>query len=163
MTDEVTADELALEGARTLLETAPMARLAYAGIDGFPRVIPIGFFWNGRALVFATAVTSPKVRALSERPEVAVTIDVGATAADAESLLIRGSAQLETIDGIPEEYIAASAKTLSPDEVEAFRENVAQMYDRMLRIVVVPTWARYFDFGGGRLPAFLRHLAESKT
>ena len=68
MHDDEVADELAHDGARELLERAPMSRLAYNGSDGFPRVIPIGFFFNGEAVVLCTAVTSPKVRALAERP-----------------------------------------------------------------------------------------------
>ena len=34
-------------GARNLLESATLLRLAYQGSDSFPRVIPIGFYWNG--------------------------------------------------------------------------------------------------------------------
>ena len=44
-----------------------MARLAYIGKDGTPRVIPIGFFWTGDQVVISTATTSPKVTALSAR------------------------------------------------------------------------------------------------
>ena len=159
MRDDEVAAELAQPGARELLERAPMSRLAYNGSDGFPRVIPIGFFFDGEAVVVCTAVTSPKVRALAERPEVALTIDVGDTPADARSLLLRGTATLETVDGIPPEYLAASAKVLTEHELAEFERNVRCMYDRMVRISVVPAWARYFDFGAGRLPGFLRDLA----
>jgi hypothetical protein len=159
--DEITS-ELRQEGARRLLETAPMARVAYNGMDGLPRVIPIGFFWNGNAIVVCTAVTAPKVRALAERPEVAVTIDVGNTPADAQALIIRGTATLETVEGIPSEYIAGSSKVLSESEVAEFARQVQEMYDQMVRISIVPTWARYFDFGAGRMPAFLLDLANSR-
>ena len=37
------ADELGQPAARDLLDSAPLARLAYNGSDGLPRVIPIGF------------------------------------------------------------------------------------------------------------------------
>jgi nitroimidazol reductase NimA-like FMN-containing flavoprotein (pyridoxamine 5'-phosphate oxidase superfamily) len=159
--DEITS-ELRQEGARRLLETAPMARVAYNGMDGLPRVIPIGFFWNGNAIVVCTAVTAPKVRALAERPEVAVTIDVGNTPADAQALIIRGTATLETVEGIASEYIAGSSKVLSESEVAEFARQVQEMYDQMVRISIVPTWARYFDFGAGRMPAFLLDLANSR-
>jgi hypothetical protein len=160
--DGTGADELALDGARKLLESATLSRLAYTGTDGSPRVIPIGFWWTGSEVVFCTAVSSPKVRASAKRPEVAITIDIGNTPADAEALLVRGSARLETVDGIPEEYISASAKALSPDEVAVFRDNVTGMYDQMVRISVTPTWARYFDFGAGRLPGFLQDLVAGR-
>ena len=65
--------ELAQSDAKGLLESAPLARLAYNGSDGCPRVIPIGFFWNGDEVVVCTATTAPKVRALTARPDVALT------------------------------------------------------------------------------------------
>ncbi|WP_406258142.1 hypothetical protein OIA45_00180 [Streptomyces chartreusis] len=37
--------EQELADAHDLLNQAPMARLAYNGLDGLPRVIPIGIFW----------------------------------------------------------------------------------------------------------------------
>ena len=40
-------EELEHPGARNLLESATLLRLAYNGSDGFPRVIPIGFYWKG--------------------------------------------------------------------------------------------------------------------
>lgn len=61
--------------ALELLNRRPLAHLGYTGADGFPRVIPIGFWWNGENIIVSTAPTSPKVRALTERPQVALTID----------------------------------------------------------------------------------------
>ena len=34
-----------LADTNDLLNQAPTARLAYNGLDGLPRVIPIGIFW----------------------------------------------------------------------------------------------------------------------
>ena len=72
-------EELEHPGARNLLDSATLLRLAYNGSDGFPRVIPIGFYWNGSQIVVCTAATAPKVKALSSRPNVAMTIDLGGT------------------------------------------------------------------------------------
>jgi hypothetical protein len=155
-----TADELNQDGARDLLENATLLRLAYNGDDGLPRVIPIGFHWDGKAITMCTAVTSPKARALQFRPEVALTIDTGATPADARSLLVRGIADVNVVDGIPAEYLAASRKTLDDRQAAEFETQVTKMYEQMVLIRVVPTWARYYDFGAGRLPPFLRELAE---
>jgi hypothetical protein len=33
------------------------------------------------------------------------------------------------------------------------------MYDQMARISIEPVWARFFDFGAGRIPSFLAKLA----
>src|SRR4051812_10079481 len=102
------ARELGQPAAQKLLKSAPLVRLAYNGSDGLPRAIPIGFHWNGEHIVICTATTAPKVRALSSRPEVAATIDVGSTRTEAKSLLVRGLATLETVDGIPDECLAGS-------------------------------------------------------
>ena len=106
--------ELGQPAAGELLESAQLARLAYNGPDGLPRVIPIGFHWNGEHIVICTATTAPKVRALSSRPQVAVTIDAGSTPSEAKSLQVRGTATVEIVDGIPDEYLAGSRKSSDP-------------------------------------------------
>ena len=98
-------EELEHPGARNLLASATLLRLGYNGSDGFPRVIPIGFYWNGNQIVVCTAATAPKVKALSSRPNVAVTIDVGDTPTEAKALLVRGLASVDIVDGVPDEYI----------------------------------------------------------
>jgi hypothetical protein len=106
-----------------------------------------------------TAATAPKVKALSSRPNVAMTIDVGDTPAEAKALLVRGLARVDIVDGVPDEYIAASRKALGADQVAEFERQVGSMYDQMARISIEPVWARFFDFGAGRMPAFLMKLA----
>ena len=61
--------------AQKLLATTIPARLAYTGVDGAPRVVPIGRWWTGRQLEIATIPRSAKVAALRRDPRVAVTID----------------------------------------------------------------------------------------
>jgi hypothetical protein len=95
------------------------------------------------------------------RPQVALTIDAGDTPTDARALLIRGVASVDIVDGVPEEYLAASAKALAADQVGEFERQVRSMYDQMARIRVQPQWARFFDFGAGRLPRFLTRLADT--
>jgi nitroimidazol reductase NimA-like FMN-containing flavoprotein (pyridoxamine 5'-phosphate oxidase superfamily) len=152
------AQELAHPGARELLQSAPLARLAYDGPDGFPRVIPCGFFWTGADIVVCTATTAPKVEALRARPHVAVTIDDAGTPAGVRSLLVRGTARHETVDGIPDEYLTAANKTMQEGDRAEFERSVRATYDAMVRITITPEWARYFDFGAGRLPRFLLDL-----
>ena len=159
MDRQATTEELEHPGARTLLASATLLRLAYNGSDGFPRVIPIGFHWNGNQIVVCTAATAPKVKALSSRPNVATTIDVGDTPTEAKALLVRGLASVEVVDGVPDEYIAASMKVLGADRVAEFESQVRAMYGQMARISIEPVWARFFDFGAGRMPSFLTKLA----
>ena len=37
---------------------------------------------------------------------------------------------------------------------------IRAMYDRMARIAITPTWVRFYDFGAGRMPRFLKELTE---
>jgi nitroimidazol reductase NimA-like FMN-containing flavoprotein (pyridoxamine 5'-phosphate oxidase superfamily) len=67
--------ELNTPGAQELLSATSAAHLAYVGTDATPRVIPVGFWWTGQQFVISTATTSPKVAALSARPDVALAID----------------------------------------------------------------------------------------
>lgn len=161
MNGQELARELRHPGAQELLRSASLARLAYNGLDGLPRVIPIGFYWNGERIVVCTAPTSPKARALSVRPNVALTIDTGSTPATAKALLVRGLVVMDTVEGVPDEYLAASAKSLEAPELAEFERHVRSMYQQMVRISIEPLWARFYDFGAGRVPAFLQNLANA--
>jgi nitroimidazol reductase NimA-like FMN-containing flavoprotein (pyridoxamine 5'-phosphate oxidase superfamily) len=159
MNPEELAHELGHAGAQELLSGA-MARLAYNGHDGFPRVIPVGFHWTGGRIVVSTAPTSPKARALASRPQVALTIDGGSSPEEAKALLIRGLATLETVDGVTEEYLASARNSMEGGELAEFEANVQATYPQMVRISIEPVWARFYDFGAGRLPAFLSDLVN---
>ena len=157
-TQEMTR-ELNDPGAQELLHSAALARLAYTGRDGFPRVIPIGFYWDGEHIIVCTAPISPKVAALTARPQVALTIDTDTS--PNKALLIRGVASIETVDGVPDEYLKASAKGIDRAQMPDFEAHVRSMYKQMSRIAVTPQWARFYDFGTGRVPAFLLKLGNN--
>lgn len=146
-----------LGAAEEVLRTATLARLAYDGIDGTPRVIPIGFLWTGEEVVVATHPTAPKYKALRARPRVALTID---TAGPTRSVLLRGEAEIEVVDGVVPEYLEAAAKSMEGEGLAAFEAGVRETYDRMARIAIRPDWARYFDFSTGRFPDFLAALTS---
>ncbi len=158
MDPEQIAQELA--DAHELLDQGSMARLAYNGLDGRPRVIPIGFFWTGEEIVMSTAATAPKVGALSARPEIALTIDAGDGPGSARTLSVRGVVRLTIVDGVVPEYLAAARKNFDAAYAAEFERNCRAVYDRMARIAVEPRWARFYDFGAGRVPRFLAELAE---
>jgi hypothetical protein len=153
-------DELSTTGAQELLASTSAAHLAYIGHDGTPRVIPVGFFWTGDEFVISTATSSPKVTALSARPDVALAIDTGNTPDQARALSIRGRANVEIVDGVVPEYVAAARRTMDTEAAAEFEQSVRRMYKQMARIAITPTWARYYDFGAGRMPRFLQDLAE---
>jgi Pyridoxamine 5'-phosphate oxidase len=82
-----------------------LTRLAYVAKDGTPRNVPIGFTWNGSEIVMCTAKNAPKLPALRTNPAVALTIDTEVH--PPKILLIRGRAELDVVDDIPEEYLEA--------------------------------------------------------
>jgi hypothetical protein len=123
-------------------------------------VIPIGFYWTGDRIVVCTVPTSPKVRALSSRPQVALTLDTGDRPETAKSLLVRGLATVETVDGVADEYLAAAAKSMDAARLKEFEQSVRALYTQMVRIAIEPRWARFYDFGAGRVPGFLAKLMD---
>jgi hypothetical protein len=145
-----------LEPAEEILRTATVARLAYDGIDGTPRVVPVGFLWTGGAVVVATHPSAPKYAALRARSRVALTID---TSGPTRSLLLRGDAEIDVVDGVVPEYFEAAAKSMEGEELATFEASCREIYDVMARISIVPDWARYFDFETGRVPDLLLALA----
>lgn len=151
--------ELATAGAQEMLADTSIAHLAYVGSDATPRAIPIGFWWTGAQFVVSTATTSPKVAALSARPDVALTIDTGESPAAARALSVRGRAEVEIVDGVVAEFLMAARKSMDPEAAATFEQNCRMMYPQMARIAVTPTWVRFYDFGAGRMPRFLQELA----
>jgi hypothetical protein len=90
---------------------------------------------------------------------VALTIDSTEGPAS-RTLSVRGAASMEIVDGIPAEYLAATAKTMTGEQAREFETQVRATYKQMARITIQPRWARYFDFPAGRLPEFLRELTS---
>lgn len=43
-----------------------------------------------------------------------------------------------------------------------FEKQVRSVYDQMVRISIEPGWARFYDFGAGRLPGFLTRLVSGR-
>jgi hypothetical protein len=162
MTNVKDVEDLRHPDAEQLLHTPDPARLAYNGPDGFARVIPIGFLWNGAAIVVCTAVTAPKVRALRERPDFALTIDdVGPPA---KALLVRGRCERRDRGRCGAEYLAAAAKSTHGDELAAFEAQVRGLYKQMGRSTIAPNWARASTTlaPAGSRP-FLRRLVDSTS
>lgn len=150
-------------GARELLGSPQPIRLAYLGRDGFPRVVPVGFLWKGGRIYVCTATSAPKVDALRERPQVAGVIDEGISSGDARQLLVRGTAEVEIVDGVAPEYFEAAAKGEGGKELADFERQVRAIFDRQARIAITPEWARFYDFGAAKLPPFLQKLAEGRS
>jgi hypothetical protein len=122
-----------------------LTRLAYVAKDGTPRNVPIGFTWNGSEIVMCTPTNAPKLHALRANPMVALTIDTEVH--PPKILLIRGRAELDVVEGIPDEYLQMSGTyTMTPEQRVEWEAEVRSLYDSMVRIVVTPTWVKLIDF-----------------
>ena len=123
-----------------------VTRLAYVAKDGTPRNVPIAFTWNGSEVVLCTTRNAPKLASLRENPAVALTIDTEVH--PPRILLIRGRAELDFVDGIPDEYLqpTSSYEMTAEQRVEWEAEVRSLYHDGMVRIVVTPTWAKLIDF-----------------
>lgn len=122
-----------------------LTRLAYVANDGTPRNIPIGFTWNGMEIVMCTATNAPKLPSLRANPMVALTIDTEVH--PPKILLIRGRAELDVVDGIPDEYLQMNGSyQMTPEQRVHWEAEVRTLYQGMVRIVVTPTWVKLIDF-----------------
>jgi Pyridoxamine 5'-phosphate oxidase len=150
---EVMHDPLSQE----LLHSAIPVRMAYIGTDGLPRAIPIGFLWKDERIVVCTSSNAYKVKALAANPKVALTID---TEAPYRALLVRGTASVEIVDGVPPEYLEASRKAMTDEQqAQAFEAEVRSLYKQMARISIAPEWAKVLDFQT-RLPSAVEELVK---
>lgn len=135
-----------------------LTRLAYTALDGTPRSIPIGFTWNGSEIVLCTSTNAPKLPALRRNPAVALTIDTEVH--PPKILLIRGTVELDVVDGIPDEYLQFNGTyRMTPEQRVEWEAGVRSLYDGMVRIVVTPTWAKLIDFET-TLPSAVEELVQ---
>ena len=125
----------------SLLEGPNLARLAYTGLDGRPRVVPIWFTHERGDIVMITGPKAAKARALEAHPAVALTIDDSRP--PYKVLLIDGDAALEHVDGIAPEYEGIARKYLGA-AADAYLSQLR--IKRQVRIRVRPRSYRIFDF-----------------
>ncbi|MEU9391943.1 pyridoxamine 5'-phosphate oxidase family protein [Streptomyces sp. NPDC048324] len=138
-----------------------VTRLAYVAKDGTPRNIPIAFTWNGAQIVLCTTKNAPKLPSLRRNPQVALTIDTEVH--PPKILLLRGRAELDVVDGIPEEYLQMNGSyRMTPEQRVEWEAEVRSLYDGMVRIVITPTWAKLIDFET-TLPTAVAELVRQRA
>ena len=130
--------------AQELLHSTNLARLAYMWRDGTPRVIPIWFHWDGETIVLGSPPNAPKVDVLPTNSKVALTIDRDEWPYHA--LLIRGTADVETVEDVTPEYAASAERYFGEEQGREWVEGVRQMSPQMARISVWPEWVSILDF-----------------
>ena len=89
---------------------------------------------NGAEFGLSTVPHAPKVSALRANPKVGLTVDTNAF--PQHVLLVRGTAAIDIVDGIPPEYFEASRKAIGPDQWDAFEGQVRGLYKQMARIKI---------------------------
>ena len=146
--------------AQELLHSPLLARLAYNGRNGYPRVIPIGYYWSAGQFIVCTATNAPKVRALQTDPKVALTVDTETQ--PPHVLLVQGTASVEIVDGIPAEYLEASKKYIPAEMWQTFEVQVHGLYKQMARITITPDWAKLLDFET-RFPIAVEQIVAQRT
>ena len=147
--------------AQQLLQSTSPAHLAYTWRDGTPRVVPIGFHWNGAEIVLATALDAPKTKVLQTGSKVALTID--SNSMPPKVLLIRGTVRIDTVEGIAPEYAAMIRRTMGEEDGQTLLAQAAPLYPRMTRLFIHPDWVGLLDFEA-RLPSAVeRAIARAQA
>jgi hypothetical protein len=143
--------------AQRLLQSTIPARFAYTWTDGTPRVVPIGFHWNGEEIVLGTFPDAPKMKALGDGAKVALTID--SDTMPHKVLLVRGTVRTDTVEGIAPEYAAMTKRVFGEEAGEVWLNNLSPICPQMARVFVKPEWVGILDFET-RFPSALERAME---
>jgi PPOX class probable F420-dependent enzyme len=126
-----------------LLAGPELARLAYIGLDGRPRAVPIWFAVEDGDILMVTGPKAEKVRALEANGAVALTID--SNRPPYSVLLVQGDAAVEHVEGMAPEYRGIVERYMGA-ATDAYLAQVLPRVKRQVRIRVrVRSW-RVFDF-----------------
>jgi hypothetical protein len=77
-------------------------------------------------------------------------------------LLIRGTAEVELVEGIPDGYLTAGRKVMIDDQYSEWVAGVRGLYDEMVVITITPTWAKLLDFET-TIPKAVEDLIQEKS
>jgi CBS domain-containing protein len=146
--------------AQQLLQVKGPAHLAYTWRDGTPRVIPMGFHWNGQEIVMASVADAPKTKVLTTGSKVAVSIERDYAAS--QILFVRGTIRADTVEGIAPEYATMIRRTMSEQDAAELLKEAALLYRRMTRFFIHPDWVGILDFET-RLPSAVERAMKRAT
>ena len=130
--------------AKRLLGSNIPARLAFVGANGDPHVTPIWFLWRHERFLLCSGANGFKVKAIRKQPRVALSID--SETPPYESLRVRGTAEIEVIDGIPVEYVECANRYYGNEKGQQWIDWVRHSANQMARISVMPDWVETHDF-----------------
>jgi hypothetical protein len=129
--------------AQELLVSTIPARLAYAWLDGTPRVVPLWFHWDGKQFVMGSPARAPKLKAIKQNPKVALTIDSNEW--PSKVLLVRGTATVEIVPGVAPEYEAAAIRYFGDEQGQGWCDQYGQITSEMGRVAITPEGVGVLD------------------
>jgi hypothetical protein len=94
--------------------------------------------------VLGTPPKAPKLKALAKNPKVSLTIDDNNF--PHKVLLVRGTARLETVDGVVPEYAVAAERYFGREQGQAWVDKLRTLIPKMVRITIAPEWVGLLDF-----------------
>lgn len=144
--------------AQELLQAPFPMRLSYVWTDGTPRVVPIGFHWDGTDIITASPIDAPKLKALEANPKVALTIDTNQM--PFHILLVRGTVTMTLHQGLIPEYIAYCYRYMGKEGGDAWLQQAAPLVKTIARIAIHPEWVGIIDFET-RLPSAVERAIEA--
>jgi hypothetical protein len=103
-----------------------------------------GFIGTGRRFVSASPLKAPKLKALRVNPKVALTIDDNTF--PHKVLAVRGTATLETANGIVPEYRLAAYRYFDEKTGGIMAAAAWRKVTEMVRIRIKPEWVCILDF-----------------
>jgi hypothetical protein len=79
------------------------------------------------------------------------------------TLLVRGTVELDEVDGITDEYLEMNGSyEMTAGQRLEWESEVRSLYDGMVRIVMTPTWAKLIDFET-TLPSAVEELLQQRA
>lgn len=132
--------------AQELLTGQYPAHLSYVWKDGTPRVIPIGFHWNGKELVVAGTDAAPRNQVIDGQK---VTLVIDTYTFPFKVLTIRGTARLERVAQPPPEYAMACESLMGKEVAAAWFGMLGPLLPKIkyfAKICITPEWVRITDF-----------------
>jgi hypothetical protein len=133
--------------AQRLLQAPIPAQLAYTWTDGTPRVLPIGFHWDGSQFVLGTPPGAPKMKALREGAKVALTINTYDF--PYKALYVRGTISTQLANDVLPEYELMTKRMLGDAGGDAWLAQIRPMIPAMggmTRVALTPEWVAIIDF-----------------
>jgi PPOX class probable F420-dependent enzyme len=80
----------------TFLARPLIARMATAGTDGRPHVVPVWYAWDGVTLWISSFASTRKVKQLRKNPYISVAVDVSGAGEQTGGVILEGAVELVT-------------------------------------------------------------------